>query len=165
MAKLVPCGAEQNHAFEAVKAAVWQMYKDLKAYGSEPTQERIEPLRAQFDAIVNRATGWPELDAALQRMAKKKDDLLRVLERPAMPLHTNTAERDFRDWATKRKISAGTRRELGQRCRDTFLSLKSTCRKLGVRFMNYLRDRIEKAGLIPVLAELARHKATNSETI
>ncbi len=165
LAKLVPCGAEQNQAFEAVTAAVWQLYNDLKAYRSQPTPDRVEPLRSQFDALVNRSTGWAELDAALQRMAKKKDGLLRVLDRPALPLHTNTVERDFRDWATKRKISAGTRSESGRRCRDTFLSLKSTCRKLGVRFMTYLRDRLTKANEIPELAELARRQATNSEEI
>ena len=103
-------------------------------------------MRTRFDALVGRTTCWPELNAQLARMAAKKADLLRVLERPDLPLHTNTPERDFRDWATKRKISAGTRGTLGKRCRDTFLSLKSTCKKLGVRFMSYLRDRITKVG-------------------
>ena len=42
----------------------------------------------------------------------------------------------------QRKISAGTRSELGRRCRDTFVSLKKTCRKLGVSFWQYLCDRI-----------------------
>ena len=125
---------------------LWQLYADLKAYRSAPTPNQAEGLRTRFDALVGRTTCWPELNAALARMADKKADLLRVLDRPDLPLHTNTPERDFRDWATKRKISAGTRGTLGKRCRDTFLSLKSTCKKLGVRFMSYLRDRITKAG-------------------
>ena len=91
-------------------------------------------------------------------------NLLRVLERPDMPLHTNTVERDFRDWATKRKISAGTRGELGKRCRDTFLSLKATCKKLGLRFWAYLQDRLLGAGKIPCLPELVRQKAAASAT-
>src|ERR1700678_2156944 len=97
-----------------------------------------------------------------RRMAAKKAALLRVLEPPDMPLHTNTPERDFRDWATKRKISAGTRGTLGKRCRDTFLSLKSTCKKLGIRFWAYLQDRIMKAGKILCLPELVRTKAASS---
>ena len=109
--------------------------------------------------------GWPELNVALTRMADKKADLLRVLDRPDLPLHTNTPERDFRDWATKRKISAGTRGTLGRRCRDTFLSLKSTCKKLGVRFMAYLRDRITKAGKIFSLPELVRKKTAGPAPI
>jgi hypothetical protein len=85
-----------------------------------------------------------------------------VLERPDLSLHTNTVERDFRDWATKRKISAGTRGERGKRCRDTFMSLKATCKKLGIRFWAYLQDRLLGAGEIPCLSELVRKKADTS---
>jgi uncharacterized small protein (DUF1192 family) len=165
LAKLTPCGSDQCLALEGVLTAVWLLYADLKAYRLAPTPEQAEVLRLQFDVIVDRATCWPELNAALGRMADKKVDLLRVLDRPDLPLHTNEAEYDFRDWATRRKISAGTRGALGKRCRDTFLSLKATCRKLGVRFMSYLRDRISKAGQIPLLSELLRQKATSPAKI
>jgi hypothetical protein len=162
LAKLTPCGSEQSQTLTDVLAAVWQLYHDLKTYRSAPTPSQAEALRARFDVIVGWATTWPELKAALRRMAAKKADLLRVLEKPDLPLHTNTAERDFRDWATKRKISAGTRGTLGKRCRDTFLSLKSTCKKLGIRFWAYLQDRIMKAGKILCLPELVRTKAASS---
>ena len=165
LAKLTPCGSEQCQALTDVLTAVWQLYADLKAYRLAPTPSQADILRTCFDAIVNRATCWPELQAALGRMAAKKADLLRVLERPDLPLHTNEPERDFRDWATKRKISAGTRGELGKRCRDTFLSLKSTCKKLGIRFMSYLRDRVSRAGKVLTLSELVRAKAASPATI
>ena len=80
-------------------------------------------------------------------------------------MHTNTVERDFRDWATKRKVSAGTRGELGRRCRDTFMSLKATCKKLGLRFWDYLCDRLSKTSKIPDLPELVRKKAASPATI
>ena len=89
--------------------------------------------------------------------------MLRVLERPELPLHNNTGETDFRDWATKRKVSAGTRSELGRKCRDTFMSLKATCRKLGIHFWNYLKDRLMGMGKIPALPELIRNKAAGSD--
>jgi len=165
LAKLVPCGAEQCQALEDVLTAVWQLYADLKAYRAAPASAPVEVLGARFDEIVGRTTCFAELNAALARMAANKADLLRVLERPDLPLHSNTVERDFRDWATKRKISAGTRGELGRRCRDTFLSLKATCKKLGLRFWAYLQDRLLQAGKIPCLSELVRAKATASATI
>jgi hypothetical protein len=164
LAKLVPCGSQQSQALEQVLTALWQLYADLKAYRVAPSPTQAEVLRAAFDAIVGRTTCFPELNAALARMAGNKADLLRVLERPDLPLHNNTPERDFRDWATKRKISAGTRGELGKRCRDTFMSLKSTCKKLGLRFCNYLQDRLLGAGKIPSLPELVRQKAAASAT-
>lgn len=45
------------------------------------------------------------------------------------------------------------------RCRDTFASLKKTCRKLGVRFWEYLQDRVRGLGQVPRLADLIRQKA------
>lgn len=165
LAKLTPCGSEQSQALAEVLTTLWQLYADLKAYRLTPTPGQAEGLSTRFDALVGRTTCWPELNAALARMADKKADLLRVLDRPDLSLHTNTPERDFRDWATKRKISAGTRGTLGKRCRDTFLSLKSTCKKLGVRFMSYLHDRITKAGKILSLSELVRKKAASPAPI
>jgi hypothetical protein len=165
LAKLTPCGSDQNQALAEVLTALWQLYADLNAYRLAPTPHQAEDLRTRFDALVGRTSCWPELNAALARMADKKADLLRVLERPDLPLHTNTAERDFRDWATKRKISAGTRGTLGKRCRDTFLSLKSTCKKLGVRFMSYLHDRITQVGKILPLPALVREKAASPAPI
>ena len=85
-----------------------------------------------------------------------------VLERPELPLHNNLSEQDIRDYVTKRKISGGTRSALGRRCRDTFMSLHKTCRKLGVSFWAYLQDRLGGLGQIPPLGELLRRKASGS---
>ena len=45
-----------------------------------------------------------------------------------------------------RKISAGTRSDLGRDCRDAFLGLAKTCMKLGIAFWDYLGDRIKVPG-------------------
>lgn len=55
-----------------------------------------------------------------------------------------------------------TRSDSGRRARDTFTSLKKTCRKLGVSFWEYLQDRIQNMGNIPQLADLIREQAENS---
>jgi hypothetical protein len=86
-------------------------------------------------------------------------DLLRVLERPEVPLHNNGRESDIREFVKRRKISGGTRNDAGRRCRDTFASLKKTCRKLGVRFWDYLQDRVRGLGQLPRLADLIRQRA------
>ncbi len=75
-------------------------------------------------------------------MRDHQADLLRVLERPEVPLHNNAMESDIREFVKRRKLSGGTRNEAGRRCRDTFASLKKTCRKLGVRFCGN-RHRIQ----------------------
>src|SRR5207249_10776548 len=107
----------------------------------------------------DQRTPYPNIDAALQDLREHKADLLRVLERPEVPLHNNAAESDIREYVKKRKISGGTRSDAGRRCRDTFASLKKTCRKLGVRFWDYLQDRVRGLGQIPRLADMIRQKA------
>lgn len=92
-------------------------------------------------------------------MREHKAELLRVLERPDLPLHNNGMESDIRGYVKVRKISGGTRGEAGRRCRDTFASLQKTCRKLGVSFWAYLRDRVRGLGQVPRLADLIGAKA------
>jgi hypothetical protein len=41
-----------------------------------------------------------------------------VLERPEIPLHTNGSENDVRCQVTRRKVSAGTRSDIGRDCRE-----------------------------------------------
>ena len=95
-------------------------------------------------------------------MRDHQADLLRVLERPEIPLHNNAVESDIREFVKRRKISGGTRSTAGRRCRDTFASLKKTCRKLGLRFWEYLQDRVRGLGKIPRLADLIRQKARSA---
>src|SRR5438876_2223169 len=97
-------------------------------------------------------------------MRDDRADLLRVLERPRSNLHNNAMESDIREFVKRRKISGGTRNDAGRRCRDTFASLKKTCRKLGVCFWQYLQDRVRGLGQIASLADLIRQKAQATQT-
>ena len=71
-----------------------------------------------------------------------------VLDRPEIPLHTNGSENDIRCYVTRRKVSAGTRSDVGRDCRDAFLSLAKTCDKLGIAVWDYLGSRLKVAGHI-----------------
>jgi hypothetical protein len=78
-----------------------------------------------------------------------------VLDRPEIPLHTNGSENDIRCHVTRRKVSGGTRSDLGRDARDTFLGLAKTCTKLGISFWNYLGARLSLPGAaVPPLANL-----------
>jgi hypothetical protein len=157
--KLVPLDPREQETIEHVRDAVWKYYQRLRAYRESPTSRRKAALERDFDRLFRWRTGFADLNEALRRIHEKRDDLLLVLERPEIPLHNNLSESDIREWAKKRKISAGTRSELGRRCRDTFVSLKKTCRKLGVSFWRYLQDRIRGLHEILALPELMRQAA------
>src|ERR1700730_12002901 len=157
--KLIPHNEEHRGAIEKVRTHLWDLYKDLKAYRDNPDEAARPELTARFDALVEQRTGYPRVDGVLKDMREHKADLLRVLERPEIPLHNNAMESDIREFVKRRKIRGGTRSAAGRRCRDTFASLKKTCRKLGVCFWEYLQDRVRGLGRIPRLADLIRQKA------
>jgi hypothetical protein len=157
--RLVPFNETHRQAIEGVRQPLWALYQELKAYRQAPEAARKPALEAQFDALVAGRTGYPSVDGVLAEMAAHKADLLRVLEQPEVPLHNNVAESHIREYVTKRKISGSTRSGAGRRCRDTFASLKKTCRALGVNFWAYVQDRVRGRGSIPRLAELIRQRA------
>ena len=144
---------------ERVREQIWTFYKQLKDYKSSPSAADRESLSQQFDAIFLQTTSSATLNERLKQTYKNKDELLRVLERPDTPLHNNSSETDARSAVTKRKVSGGTRSDEGKDARDTFLSLKQTCRKLGINFIAFLKDRVSGLFEIPRLAEVIRQKS------
>lgn len=159
LVKMVPCDEKHRTVIERLRNIIWELYRDLKAYRQRPEAARKPALEARFDALCAERTGYPSLTSVLAEMTAHRADLLRVLERPEVPLHNNTSESHIREYVTKRKISGSTRSEAGRRCRDTFASLKKTCRRLGVRFWDYLRDRLGGLGGVPQLADKLRQRA------
>ena len=131
---------------------------DLKAYACAPTPIVKAALDARFDAIFTTKTGFVTLDRLLQRQHALKADLLMVLDRPDIPLHTNGSENDIRCHVTRRKVSGGTRSDIGRDCRDAFLGLMKTCSKQAIRFWDYLGCRlgVDGAVSVPLLPGLIR---------
>jgi len=156
--KLIPANDKQRNAIEIAKRMIWWFYRALKDYKLAPSAEQAELLRARFDRIFKRAsTGFATLDRLLRRLHRNKEGLLRVLERPEIPLNTNASENDIRAFVTKRKISGGTVSDKGRDARDIMLGLAKTCVKLKLSFYDFLGDRLGVPGQkIPPLASLIR---------
>jgi hypothetical protein len=152
--KLIAPNEEKRKVLEDVRKQVWNFYNDLKAYKISPEETKKIQLEDKFDEIFTQKTDYQMLNLALSRLYENKAELLLVLDRPQIPLHNNLSENDIREYVKRRKVSGSTRSELGRHCRDTFTSLKKTCRKLGVSFWDYLIDRLSKANKIPPLQEL-----------
>ena len=138
---------DKHRAAQArVRGQIRGFYTRLKAYQAKPSQRRAVALRTRFDRIFLHRTGFVTLDRLLARLHADKAELLMVLDRPAIPLHTNRSENDIRCYVTRRKVSAGTRSDLGRDCRDAFLGLAKTCDKLGIAVWDYLGSRLRVAG-------------------
>jgi len=145
-------------AQQRTRRLIWRFYGDLKAYRRDPTPQRRAALRARLDRIFRRRTGFAALDGLLKRLHANKDELLVVLDRPEVPLHTNGSENDIRCQVTKRRISGATRSDIGRDCRDAFLGLMKTCAKQRISFWDYLGDRLRvpDAPDVPPLQNLVR---------
>jgi len=159
ISKLIPFADTNREAQERVRGQIWEFYQDLKAFKLAPHAEKKLSLEVGFDEIFTQKTCFQTLNLALKRLYQNKHELLLVLERPEIPLHNNLSENDIRDYVKKRKISATTRSEAGRKARDTFLSLKKTCQKLGLSFWQYLHDRLTHKNEIPPLPSLIQAAA------
>ena len=132
--KLVPLNDAHREDIKRVRDDIWSFYKELKAYKKHPDEKSKQALSKEFERIFSQKTRYELLNQQLKRLSKLKVSLLLVLERPEIPIHTNGSENDLREQVKRRKVSGGTRSDLGRQCRDTFSSLKKTCRKLGISF-------------------------------
>jgi len=137
-------------AQKKVRGLIWDFYAGLRAYRVKPSQRRSLALRARFDRIFLRRTGFVTPDRRLKWLHANKAELLMVLDRPETPLHTNGSENDIRCYVTRRTVSAGTRSDVGRDCRDAFLRLAKTCDKPGIAVWDYLGSTLNVAGHIVV---------------
>jgi len=151
-----------RRAVEDIRARLWTLYADLKAYRQKPSSRHKAELTRRFDALFTTRTGYVTLDRLLRRLHANKQELLAVLDRPEIPLHTNGSENDIRCQVIRRKISAGTRSETGRQCRDAFLGLMKTCQKLQLSFWAYLGNRLNlpDAPTVPLLPGVVRARAS-----
>lgn len=154
LAEIIAPGDKKRQILEEVRRQIRQFYNELKGYKESPSQKEQNRLAENFETIFTRKTDFETLNLALQRLHKNESELLLVLDRPEIPLHNNLSENDIREYVKRRKVSGSTRNEAGRRCRDTFTSIKKTCRKLGISFWQYIEDRLSGKNTIPPLPRL-----------
>lgn len=154
--RLIPISDENKVLVANSREAIWNLYQKLKEYKLNPTLNMKDIINSEYDEFANKTTMYDALNKALQYFKNNKSDLLKVLENPSIPLHNNLSERDIRDYVKKRKISGSTRSDNGRKARDTFASLKKTCKKLAISFKEYLHDRISGEKNIENLGESVR---------
>ena len=133
---------------------LWTFYDLLTQYKGSPNKNKRMHIHKRFDSIISTVTGYRTLDERIAKTKKKKDELLLVLDYPNVPLHNNLAEIAVREGVIKRKISYGTRSELGKLAWENMLSIQDTCRKLGISFYRYLYDIFSDSYSMPRLYDL-----------
>jgi hypothetical protein len=138
----------------SVRSAIWTLYKTLKE--AAHTQVGGEVVHQMYDDLVKMKTNSDDINAVIANFAAYRDELLKALDHPGLPLHNNDSERDIRPVAKRRNISGSTKNERGRKFRDGLMSIKQTCFRLGYNFWDYLQRW--QRGDPPDLSELVRSR-------
>jgi hypothetical protein len=104
--KLIPLNDPHRVELHSVRGQIWDLYAELKDCKTQPSAVKKAELEARVEEIFTTQTSFATLNATLTRLHRnKKAELLLVLERLEVPLHTNGSERDSREYVKKRKLS------------------------------------------------------------
>lgn len=163
--KLSPVVPLHQTLLDAFLGRFWSYYRELRAYQQAPTTEEATRLDAAFDALFATRTGYGALDERIARTAAKRHALLRVLDKPFLPLTNNPAELAARRRVRKRDVSFGARSPAGIAAWDVFHTIIGTAHLLGVNVLHYLQDRFSHAYTMPSLADLIRQRTAHAAVL
>lgn len=153
---IVPLHSEQLDGF---LTRFWDYYGKLLEYKEQPTSEQEEKLSVEFGELFSSKINYSTLDDRIEKTNAKKEELLKVLKYPELPLHNNDTELGARAEKRRQDVSLQTRTEEGTKAKDTFLTITQTAKKLGVSAYEYIYDRISKQYNMPSLAKLIEQKS------
>ena len=145
---------QRTQKLESVRSAIWRLYKTLKE--TAQTQVGKEVVHQLYDDLISMKTDSLEINTVIANFSTYRDELLKALEHPGLPLHNNDSERDIRPVAKRRNISGSTKSNRGRKFRDGLMSIKQTCFRVGYNFWDYLLKW--QRGDPPNLAELVRNR-------
>ena len=152
--KLKVSSLEAEEELEEVRGAIWNLYDKVKEAAC--TQIGKEAVHEQYDQLVAMRSISPGVNAVIASFATYREEMLKALDHPGLPLHNNDSERDIRGVAKRRNISGSTKSEEGKGFRDGLMTLKQTCSRLGISFMGYLRSWFKREPAD--LADIVRDK-------
>ena len=157
--KLKVSTPEAENELAQVRGAIWDLYDKVKEAAC--TQIGKEEVHKLYDQLVVMHSVSPGVNEVIASFAKCREEMLKALDHPGLPLHNNDSERDIRGVAKRRNISGSTKSEEGKAFRDGLMTLKQTCARLGISFMGYLKSWFmrEPADLASIVREKYRTEA------
>ena len=148
-----------QNELDSVRQAVWKIYENLKNFSR--TRNGREKIEAQYDDLSEMRSSSPIIQGVIDNFRRSRDEMLKALDHPGLPLHNNDSERDLRGFVKRRKISGSTKSEKGRKFRDSLASLKQTCFRLNLSFWEYVSSWF--AGTPPDLAQIVRNRCRQTQ--
>jgi Transposase IS66 family len=156
--KIICTSSQAEEELKQVRKAIWDLYDKLKEVSL--TQVGKEIVHQMYTDLIGIKTISPEINAVINNFSTYREEMLKALEHPGLPLHNNDSERDIRSVAKRRNLSGSTKSDLGRKFRDGLLTIKQTCFRLGYNFWDYLQCWFRSKA--PDLTELIRTRYRKS---
>jgi hypothetical protein len=134
--KLEVTSPEAEQELSQVRGAIWNLYAKLKEAAF--TQTGKEEVHQLYDQLIAMDSISPGINEVIASFARYREEMLKALDHPGLPLHNNDSERDIRGVAKRRNISGSTKSEVGKKFRDGLMTIKQTCARLGISLWGYL---------------------------
>ena len=126
---------------KGLRSIIWETYRKLKEVVVEGSgREEVESL---YDKIVSTTSSSPQITEVVKNFRDYREELLKALDYPIVPLHNNGSEQSVREMVKRRDVSGSTRSEEGQKFRDGLATVKQTCRKLGVSLYGFVLQHFQ----------------------
>ena len=148
---IFPCNVD---ALKDFKTHLWDFYGDLLKYKNDQNPETAAKLSIEFDELFSTKTIYDALNDRIEKTRNKKEELLKVLKYPWLPLHNNDSELGARVEKRRQDVSLHTISDAGTTAKDAFLTVTQTAKKLGVNAFNYISDRVSGKFSMPALSDL-----------
>jgi hypothetical protein len=150
LTKILPKNERQISQKDKKLKQFWKLYRTLKKCinGNPLSYQRKYQLRKRFENLCQPVEKFKVINNELSHLLNMKNEMLKCLEQPHVPLHNNMSESDIREYVKRRKISGCTKSDDGRDAIDTFLSLKKTCQRHQISFLAFLKDRIQNLSKI-----------------
>lgn len=152
--KIIPTCKQVEKELAQAREAIWTLYRKLKVSALERTGK--EEIFELYDQLVAIKSISPSINNVIEGFRCYRDEMLKALDHPGLPLHNNDSERDIRGAVKRRKISGSTKSEAGRKFRDGLMSLRQTCFRLGLNFWEFSLQWFR--GKPPDLAQLVRKR-------
>ena len=155
--RVAAIGQQLHATFSGLQDAIYTARESEAPPGSLASEyaAAIETLRQTCER--HRDDPHEPLRKVVREFLFDWDVILRPLYDPSLPLTNNEAERALRHYVIARRISHGTRSELGSRAYALLASVIETCRRRGTVVLEFLGTVIAAArkGLaLPTLPEI-----------
>jgi transposase len=155
--RVAAVGARLHDAFEALQQAMYAARESGPPPGvlASGNAALIDTLRQECER--HRDDPHGALRQVVREFLLDWEVILRPLSEPWLPLTNNEAERALRHYVIARRISHGTRSDIGSRAFALLASVIETCRRRGAAALDFLGSVIAAArkGLaLPALPEI-----------